>query len=38
MRKVARLVALLPETVQAIETDLAEFGRFLDAASQADEG
>jgi hypothetical protein len=35
--KVARLVALLPETVQAVETDLEEFGRFLDAASQADE-
>ena len=34
--KVARLVALLPETVQAVERDLEEFGRFLDAASQAD--
>lgn len=34
--KVARLVALLPETVQAVEADLEEFGRFLDAASRAD--
>jgi hypothetical protein len=36
MRKVARLVALLPETVQTVEADLEEFGRFLDAAGQAD--
>jgi len=30
--KVKRLIELLPQTVQAVETDLETFGRFLDAA------
>lgn len=35
--KVKRLIKHLPSTIQAMEKDLAAFGRFLDAASRADE-
>jgi hypothetical protein len=35
--KVKRLIKRLPHTLQAVEKDLETFGRFLDAASRADE-
>lgn len=35
--KVKRLIERVPETIQALEADLDSFGRFLAAASQADE-
>jgi hypothetical protein len=35
--KVADLIARLPETLGALETDLAQFGAFLDAARRADD-
>ncbi|MCB9421523.1 MAG: hypothetical protein H6667_17090 [Ardenticatenaceae bacterium] len=35
--KVKRLIKHLPQTLQVVENDLETFGRFLDAASHADE-
>ena len=35
--KVKRLIERLPQTIQATEADLDAFGRFLAAASHADE-